>query len=278
MTSSNVNETVTTDYVTPDGQQYRQTIVNEVPVAISIEGISYSVMMITPVDTEAFVIGFLFTEGIIDTFNEIKDIVLSETQIPNTQNIGLLADVTLTSRKLSQFKHHRRTRLGKTGCGLCGIESLDLAFPKIDHKIDDKNTKIKGMEPHSIAELDTMILNTARETLTRHQEIGRTVGGIHCAVILNNKGQVESSAEDIGRHNALDKAIGKQLKQNNTMAFQHCIMTSRCSTELVQKAARANLASLIHLASPSSLAVQMAKNAGIRIVHIPRVDSPRVYA
>ncbi|TDO99609.1 formate dehydrogenase accessory sulfurtransferase FdhD [Marinomonas balearica] len=270
MTLANVNATHITDFATSDGKQQNSTIINETPVAISIDEINYAVMMITPVDIEAFIVGFLFTENIIDSFSEIKDLTISKTQIPNINSTGLLANVALIGRKLSQFKHQHRSRLGKTGCGICGIESLDLAFPNIERRKDKK--------PKSIAELDTMFLNTARSIMERYQELGKTIGGIHGAVVLNEKGDVECTAEDIGRHNALDKAIGKQLIQRKTIDHCFCIMTSRCSAELVQKAARANLAGLIHLASPSSLAVEMAKHAGINVVHIPKVDLPRVYA
>lgn len=240
-------------------------LIEEVPLVITVNGLAHAVMMITPVDVEPFVVGFLHSEGIIHEKNDIRDLSIR----PQTHNgiESLAADITLSPRMLHTYKQQQTARKGSTGCGLCGIESLADALP--------------SLEPLSIVEthcpLSNEQLTRFRDTLPEHQVLGRQVGAIHAALLIDAQGNVLTSHEDIGRHNALDKVIGWALMHSHNVTGASVLMTSRCSTELIQKAVRAGIHTLIHLASPSSLAVQQARSYHLNLIHLPRQGEPRFY-
>lgn len=258
--------TFQTRYLTADIEANPVNLIQECPIVISIEGLSHAVMMITPTDVEAFVMGFLFTEGIIESSASVTGIELSVVDIPELGEEGIHADVSVLGRALHQFKSARQARQGKSGCGLCGVETLAQAFPSL--------TPVAATSRTSLS-IET--LSSVKAQLAKHQIIGNQTGGIHGALTLSPHGEAGFFAEDIGRHNALDKVIGMHLLHNSPLTGCHCVMTSRCSTELVQKAVTAQFSSLIHLASPSSLAVAMAKRYGLGLIHIPKKDAPRHY-
>ncbi|ETI58743.1 formate dehydrogenase accessory sulfurtransferase FdhD [Marinomonas profundimaris] len=239
-------------------------LVEEVPLAISINDIAYAVMMVTPVHLDAFVIGFSRSEGIIEHLNEIRDIETQHTQTsPNIDSIAI--NLELSPRRLAQFKQKKQTHLGATGCGLCGIESLAQAIP------------ILPTLPPSHSVQETTLLSL-RPRLAAHQILGNKTGAVHAALLLSPEGEPMMCMEDIGRHNALDKVIGYALQHDINLHNHSVLMTSRCSTELVQKAVRVGLSRLIHLASPSTLAVKLAQHYGLTLIHLPKQDAPRVFA
>lgn len=251
-------------------------LVEEKPIALSINGLNYAVIMITPIDISAFIVGFMHSEGLVENVSEILDIQITDTsrsatsaeadsakahkQIPDY----IQANVMLTGRAQHRTTQILRRRKGNTGCGLCGIEAIDQAFPNLTKLVDK-------------ASLSAEQWQHAKNTFTQHQEIGVTAGAVHGALLLNHAGEYLAFSEDVGRHNALDKLIGKALVSKIQLSECHVLMSSRCSTELIQKAVRANIISLGHLASPSTLAVDQAKQFGLHLVHIPRHDEPRVF-
>jgi len=239
-------------------------LVEETPLAISINGIAYAVMMVTPIDLESFVIGFALSEGIIQHLHEIRDIDIQPTSTPpNINSISINLDIS--PRRLTMFKQKKQTHLGATGCGLCGVESLAQAIPTL--------SKLASSTP--INE-DTLI--TLRHRLSEHQILGNKTGAIHAALLLSPQNEVICCMEDIGRHNALDKIIGYALQQKIELHNHTVLMSSRCSTELVQKAVRVGLSHLVHLASPSTLAVKLAHHYGLTLIHLPKKDAPRIFA
>ncbi len=241
-------------------------LVEEVPLAITINGVTHAVMMVTPIHLDAFVIGFILSEGIINNVNEIRDLKIQRIE-GNTAYLNLSSlsiDVELSPRALAQFKQTKKARLGSTGCGLCGVESIDYALPEIG--------KLSDSTP-----ISTQVLIGLREVLFSYQELGKETGAIHAALLLSDQGKVMICMEDIGRHNALDKIIGYALSNKINLHNHSVVMSSRCSTELIQKAVRAGLSRLIHLASPSTLAVSLAQHANLTLIHLPRKDSPRIF-
>ena len=239
-------------------------LVEEMPLAISINGISYAVMMVTPVYLEDFVIGFARSEGIIEHINDIRDITVQLTQTPpDIESVAI--NLELSPRRFTQFKQRRQTHLGATGCGLCGVESLTQAIPKLPTLAPSKT-------------IDEASLTALRTRLSHYQELGNKTGAVHAALLISPKGTPIFCMEDIGRHNALDKIIGYARQQNINLHNYSVLMSSRCSTELVQKAVRVGLSRLIHLASPSTLAVKLALHYGLTLIHLPKQDAPRVFA
>jgi FdhD protein len=239
-------------------------LVEEMPLAISINDISYAVMMVTPVNLEAFVIGFARSEGIIEHINDIRDIAVQLTQTP--PDIDCIAiNLELSPRRFAQFKKRRQTHLGATGCGLCGIESLTQAIPILS----------KLQPSQAIKEASLIAL---RPRLGEYQILGNKTGAVHAALLISPEGEPILCMEDIGRHNALDKVIGYALQQNINLHNYSVLMSSRCSTELIQKAVRVGLSRLIHLASPSTLAVKLAQHYGLTLIHLPKQDAPRLFA
>lgn len=239
-------------------------LVEEVPLAISINDIAYAVMMVTPVHLDAFVIGFSRSEGIIEQLNEIRDIETQHTLTsPNIDSIAI--NLELSPRRFAQFKQKKQTHLGATGCGLCGVESLTQAIPTLPTL------------PPSHPMQETTLLSL-RPRLAEYQILGNKTGAVHAALLLSPEGEPMICMEDIGRHNALDKVIGYALQHDINLHNHSVLMTSRCSTELVQKAVRVGLSRLIHLASPSTLAVKLAQHYGLTLIHLPKQDAPRVFA
>jgi len=142
---------------------------------------------------------------------------------------------------------------------------LEKAFPDLD--------KLQTCDP-----ISSDLLPSLRQQLSDLQTLGRESGAIHAALLLSPTGEVISCMEDIGRHNALDKVIGYALSHEIDLYQCSVVLSSRCSSELVQKAVRAGLSRLIHLASPSNMAVTMARKSGLHLIHLPKQDAPRQYS
>ncbi|WP_191603154.1 formate dehydrogenase accessory sulfurtransferase FdhD [Marinomonas algicola] len=242
-------------------------LVEEVPVAITINGIAHAVMMTTPIHLDAFVIGFALSEGLIDDLAEVRDLTLQQTENDSAEStiLSLSINLDLSPRKLNDFKRIKQARIGATGCGLCGVESIKYALPKLDTLPKSNN----------INKEDLLHL---RELLFSTQRLGKVTGAIHAALLLSEHNQPIICMEDIGRHNALDKIIGYALMNNIDLHNHSVVMSSRCSTELIQKAVRAGLSRLIHLASPSTLAVTLAKRSNLTLIHLPKKDEPRIFS
>ncbi|QUX95242.1 formate dehydrogenase family accessory protein FdhD [Marinomonas sp. CT5] len=239
-------------------------LVEEIPLAISVNGIAHAVMMVTPVNLDAFTIGFARTEGIIEHINDVRDISTQHAHTyPNITSIAI--NLEISPRRFAQFKHKKQTHLGATGCGLCGVESLSEAIPELSPLPTS----------HPLKEKD---LASLRKTLSEYQVLGKQTGAVHAALLISSTGEAICCMEDIGRHNALDKIIGYALQQDINLHNHSVLMSSRCSTELVQKAVRVGLSRLIHLASPSTLAVKLAQHYGLTLIHLPKQDEPRVFS
>jgi FdhD protein len=154
------------------------------------------------------------------------------------------------------LKGKRRALAGRTGCGVCGIESielLDLQPEKIARRTDAANVPPSAIE------------SAARE-LPGRQILMRETGGIHAAAWCDPDGSIVEVFEDVGRHNALDKLIGGLARRREDMQDGFVFMSSRASYELVRKAARMNIALLATISAPTSLAIDIAQRAGMRLL------------
>lgn len=230
-------------------------LVEEMPLAIVINGISFSVLLVSPFDLDDFVYGYLQSESIIQSPLEIHDLDIEH------QAETIIANVRLSNRSFEQFKHRQRLLKGSSGCGLCGTEALEFAFPSLPQLPDTKA-------------LDLNLFTGVKSQLRQWQTKAKQSGALHGAFWLNKQADVLLCREDIGRHNALDKLLGALAKNKTKTENGVILLTSRCSAELVQKTIIAGVRHLITLASPSTLAVKIAQKHNLHLFHIPKQDAP----
>jgi FdhD protein len=230
-------------------------VAEEMPLALVVNGISHVVMMVTPRDLEEFAVGFALTEAIVTSRAQIYDIEVRQH--------GRSAEVELTiaQEAFLKLKGQRRALAGRTGCGVCGIESLDL----LDLTPDK-------MAPASLpADLGGAIARAARE-LEQHQQLMQETGGVHAAAWCTADGAIVKAFEDVGRHNGLDKLVGYLALHGVDMRSGFAFLSSRASYELARKAARMNMPMLATISAPSSLAIDIATQAGLKLVSFCRKD------
>lgn len=223
-----------------------QSGLQEMPVAICVNGISHAVMLASPFDLEDFARGFAFTEGMIGDFDELLDVEVGR------DGDGWVVDLTVSGRAEQRLRSRRRAMSGRTGCGLCGVEALDDAIPVLN-SLPAQSAPLAAVVESACARLPNLQFHNRR-----------CGGGMHAAALFDAVGTPLLAREDIGRHNALDKLIGAQHGPAPRESF--AVLTSRCSFELVMKAARAAIGTLVTLAAPTELAVTLAARANINLL------------
>ena len=225
----------------------------EAPVAIEVNGIGYAVMMATPSHLEDFATGFALAEGLIGGAGEVAEVIVHEAPA------GWIARLILRDPRARVLDRVRR-RVTESGCGLCGLESLEaLARP---------------LPPVAAPlALDRAAIFRALGELSRHQALGQRTGAAHGAFLCRPDGAILLAREDVGRHNALDKLVGAALRGDVALGGRFALLTSRCSYELVEKAVVAGLSALVTLSAPTTLALDRAKAAGLPLSVLARDDS-----
>lgn len=231
----------------------------EMPVAMVYNGISHAVMMATPSDLDDFAVGFSMSEGILESLDQLLD--CEETRMPK----GIELSLTITKGRFSRLKRRRRSLAGATGCGICGIESLDQAMLEVS--IVD-----------SEIQLTHAALQCALVALGERQELQKQTGAVHAAAWCGSDGELLLVREDVGRHNALDKLLGARIKQAEEMSKGFALVTSRASYEMVFKAASANIPLLASVSAPTSLAIELANQCGLTLVAFTRPGRHVIYA
>jgi FdhD protein len=233
----------------------------EWPVALVFNGISHAVMMCTPRDLEAFAVGFAISEGIVDRGSDIQDIEVElhdDAELPHAE-----VQLQVVQQAFVALKEKRRALAGRTGCGVCGIESIDLLDLKPERVAD--TGFLQRLAPDAIA-------RAARE-LPAHQALTKLTGGLHAAAWCDAAGAIHYAFEDVGRHNALDKLIGQLVLDRADTRDGFVFLSSRASYELVRKAARVDVPMVATISAPSSLAITIARKAGVRLVSFCRESS-----
>ncbi|MDR5764124.1 MULTISPECIES: formate dehydrogenase accessory sulfurtransferase FdhD [unclassified Caballeronia] len=234
----------------------------EWPVALVFNGISHAVMMCTPRDLEAFAVGFSMTEGIVERGSDIHDIEVhlrdDGVALPHAE-----VHLQVVQQAFASLKDKRRALAGRTGCGVCGIESIDLLDLQPE-RVPDTGF-LNRLAPDAIE-------RAARE-LPAHQQLTKLTGGLHAAAWCDENGAVRYAFEDVGRHNALDKLIGQLIlrREDTTQGFVY--LSSRASYELVRKSARVGVPMIATISAPTSLAISIAMQAGLRLVSFARENS-----
>nr|WP_249177300.1 formate dehydrogenase accessory sulfurtransferase FdhD [Burkholderia ambifaria] len=230
----------------------------EWPVALVFNGISHAVMMCTPRDLEAFAVGFAISEGIVERGSDIKDIDVilhADAALPHAE-----VHLEVVQQAFAALKDRRRALAGRTGCGVCGIESIDL-LDLAPERVPDTGF---------LARLAPDALARAAHALPAHQALTRLTGGLHAAAWCDATGTIRMAFEDVGRHNALDKLIGSLVLARADATDGFVFLSSRASYELVRKSARVGIPMVATISAPSSLAIEIAKAAGLRLVSFCR--------
>ncbi|WP_249276533.1 formate dehydrogenase accessory sulfurtransferase FdhD [Sphingomonas baiyangensis] len=226
----------------------------ERPIAIEINGIGYAVMMATPCDLDDFAHGFLQSERLIERRDEVIEIE------PLLLDAGHLLRITLQAAAAERVQARVRHRISDASCGLCGIENLEQALRPLPRVTAD-----------SIAQPEALF--TALAALRDHQPLNRETGAVHAAALCASDGAIRLVREDVGRHNAFDKLIGAMTRQGIGWEQGFALLSSRCSYELVEKAALAGCPMLVTISAASDLAIARAAEAGLPLVMLARADA-----
>ena len=230
----------------------------EAPIEIAYGGQPFAVMMGTPADLEDFAAGFSLTEGIVESFAEIRAIAA------HVEAEAARIDVALTGVRLHAHLARRRAIAGRTGCGLCGIEDLD-HLPKARRR--DARPRLP----------DPAAVGAAVAALAAHQPLNAATRAVHGAAWCDARGEILVAREDVGRHNALDKCIGALLRGGVAPHEGFFIVTSRCSYEMVTKAAAFGAGALVSVSAPTSLALTAAEQAGLALIVTARADRATIF-
>ncbi|MFA9461822.1 formate dehydrogenase accessory sulfurtransferase FdhD [Thiohalorhabdus methylotrophus] len=225
----------------------------EVPIAMVVNDDNYAVMLGSPADLTDFAYGFLHTEGVIRDVAEVDSVdtfVRPEGQVVQVRLLGAMP---------AQMRRERRIA-GVSSCGLCGVESLREAVRPIARVPDGPV-------------LDGVAITRAMAQLGDNQPYNAVTGAMHVAAFAEAGGDLLRAREDVGRHNALDKLIGALMRDGITPESGFMVTSSRCSYELVQKAAAFGVRLLCTISAPTALAVRLARQANISLVSLVRGDS-----
>jgi FdhD protein len=244
-----------------DGAVTRTTdfVTEEAPVALVYHGVPHVVMLASPADLEDYAVGFTVSEGLVASPREIQSVEVARGADSVEVRIGIAGE------RFSELLRRRRNLTGRSGCGLCGAETVDEAI----------------RPPTQVAQGPTVMaadLHAALVQLESQQPVNARTGSIHAAAwVVPGKG-IQLVREDVGRHNALDKVIGALVRSETDVNAGYALITSRASFEMVQKAATAGIAFVAAVSAPTALAIRMAKQTGLTLVGFARRHSHVVYA
>lgn len=236
-----------------------RVIPEEAPVAFTFNRETYAVMMATPADLEDFAAGFCLSEGIVEAPGEIAELRVLE----HANGIELRMD--LAAPQLARLTARRRRIAGPTGCGLCGIDSLEEA----------------ARIPRHVAaggRFDAAALTQAMRAMEPLQTLNAATRAVHAAALWLPDRGVALLREDVGRHNALDKLVGAAAREGIDAAAAGVLLSSRVSVEMVQKAAVLGAPLLAAVSAPTAHAVRLAEQAGMTLAAIARADGFEVFS
>lgn len=234
-------------------------IAEEIPVALEYNGISHAVMLATPADLEDFALGFSLTEGIVGRARDVYDIEVEP------RRHGIAVRLEIASEAFMRLKERRRSLAGRTGCGLCGTESLE--------QVVREPGRVK-----STASFHADVIQAAFVQLQVRQQLQQETGATHAAAWLRADGHVALVREDVGRHNALDKLAGALARSEEDLSSGAILVTSRASFEMVQKTATIGAGLLAAVSGPTALAVRLADTSGITLAGFVRAGGHVVYS
>ena len=235
------------------------TVAEEVPVALVYNSMSHVVMLATPQNLQEFALGFSLSEGILQHPDELLDCFVTHV------DEGIHIDLHIGEARFAALKEQRRNLIGRTGCGLCGAETLQ----QVGREIKPVNSQARFTPAQIYAGFAQMQLQ---------QEIQQQTGATHAAGWLDATGKVEIVREDVGRHNSLDKLLGALVKSGQDLSAGGILITSRASYEMVQKTASAGVGLLAAISAPTGLAVRLAEQTQLTLLGFVRPQSHVAYA
>lgn len=243
-----------------DGQweQASDAVADEVPVALTFNSIPHVVMLATPADLADLGRGFSFTEALVESPDEIRAVEVKQAEQ------GLEVALSVPQQRLALLLDRRRNLTGRTGCGVCGAETIEDAI-RVPSPV-----KAGGAITH-----DALV--AALAALRARQPLSAQTGSLHAAAWVGWDGAIRLVREDVGRHNALDKVIGALLEQRADRDDGLLLVTSRASYEMVQKAATAGVRMLVAVSAPTALAIRLAQDTGLTLVGFARESQQVVY-
>ena len=239
-------------------QRAEDGVADEVPIALEYNGISHAVMLATPLDLEDFALGFSLTEEIIDSRADVRDIEVVEGCG------GMTVQLEIASNCFARLKDKRRSLAGRTGCGLCGAESLPQAVQRPAPLQTD-------------ARFSAAAVSRAMQALNGRQPLRDVTGATHAAGFADAQGQVLLVREDVGRHNALDKLVGAIVTAQLRAEDGFIVVTSRASYEMAGKTVRAGSALLAAVSGVTGLAIELAHDAHLSLIGFARGENLSVY-
>ena len=240
-------------------QQVDDNVAAEVPVALSYNSIPHVVMMATPQDLEDMGVGFTVSESLVANYSELRGVEL------DTSSGAFELRLSVTGSRLGEMLQRRRNLTGRTGCGVCGAETVEDA--------------IRRPPPVPAGGATTRErLGAALRQLRALQPLGALAGSLHAAAWVKWTGELHLVREDVGRHNALDKLIGAKLRRGESLADGYVMVTSRASYEMVQKAATLGIRMLVAVSAPTSLGVGLARDCGLTLGGFAREDQQVIYS
>ena len=251
------------------GEAREETVVVEEPLAIRISGETVAVTMRTPGADRDLVLGFLLAEGVIASAADVASLAhcgkLGDEGRENTMEVvlapGVKPPVDAETGMLA-----RRGTIVSSACGVCGRVAID--------------DLVQRMPPLAgAARVAASAVSAAMRALRDRQPVFAKTGGCHAASLVTFEGEVVATAEDVGRHNAVDKVVGARMRAGALPLAAHVLLVSgRASFEIVQKAWAAGVPVVASVSAPSSLAVELATRAGVTLVGFVREDRLTVYA
>jgi len=234
-------------------------VADERPVAFKYHGVSHVVMLATPADLEDLAVGFTLSEAIVAAPAEIRSVAL------RTADEALEINLDIAPERFAALLQRHRNLTGRTGCGMCGAETLADAI----------------REPPALAaglELSAAGLQAALHSLAARQQLNARTGSVHAAAWVVPDAGVTLLREDVGRHNALDKLIGALVRRGEDLRRGYVIVTSRASYEIVQKAATVGIQAVVAVSAPTAFAIRSAAAFGLTLVGFARPDRHVTYA
>ena len=236
----------------------RRVLPVEAPVALVHDATTTAVMMASPQHLEDLALGFAFTEGIITTVSQVRSLEIVES------HQGFEARMWLTPDRSAHLSERRRTLVGPTGCGLCGIESLEQAVRDLPEAPPGPR-----LSPQDVLQ--------AAAAIAEAQSLGQTTRATHAAALWTQDLGLVAAREDVGRHNALDKLVGALLREQADVGASAIVLTSRVSIEMIQKSAILGAPIIIAVSAPTTLAVEAAERSGMTLIGIARSDGFEIF-
>lgn len=233
-------------------------LAEETPIALEYNGISHATMLATPADLEDFALGFSLTEGIVGSVSDVRGIEL------RSECDGIVIKLEISSACAMRLRQRRRAMAGRTGCGLCGVETL----PEV----------LREVPPVAAATRIAIgaVVQAMRDMRAR-QSLHDLTGATHAAGWAQADGRLALVREDVGRHNALDKLVGALARAGQDAGQGMVLVSSRASFEMVQKAASAGAGVLAAVSAPTALAVRMAQRANLTLLGFMRQADATLY-